>query len=825
MVNIDSVPLKTCGLKLTIYQDKDKLEKIKDNSRDQEIIQSGNIVQRSNTMCANLEPGLSDDICVTVEDDKPVIDENVSGEKDFNDDPNSDLVGADNNMARLKEKVQPILESNEINVQHEEAKSVTDFGNDYSEERDNQNILEHAYDDQTPPAIKRIKSEFYRDLWKCMFCDFSTENQATIRKHTYKQHRFIYCEYCHQKFRKEERLLEHKTKKHTGISYFPCQQKGCELAFKTRIGLKRHQVNHCKKKVYTCETCGWSAKRKAGLKKHEAAKHVYVRKHECKLCDSSFIEKHELSVHMRRHGYNKMESCEICGFKVQTKWEVKSHMLTHSDDRPFKCTVPGCSKASKTNSDLQKHFRLHNSKRNVLCPICHKSYTSRRAVQAHTKIVHTPRTAVSCDTCGKVLKSSANLKKHMAIHAGILKFVCNICDKRFSVNTNLQKHLMTHDTSDRPYVCPICPYAARHQDHLLAHIGSEHGRDYAYFCELCRKPFQRYNQLKLHHNRMHTKEELAKMYEKDSIDLAVLKKESDGGGHGLGEGGVKKNESIKLDSKTDQRIVLNIDLKDNGKRVATLGFYDSFHIPLATRGFQFNYEKTGQKTDSWFMDPSLMDGKDRLKQEMHLQRKRKLPAESVNSGVSDINNKEQECKSEEAETDVIVNPKAIVMAQGRKYKYVPVIKVKKRKIKKPINSGTNIVSPVESVKNGTEQKCKPKKAKTVVDELGTSVNGVNIDEQKSRTFLEKPEASVNDLNNNEVKCESKKPKTVSNVKPLASAKRLNKEERKGKRKKGKSIPVNDPQASLDGGNKGKGKVKGKSKKAKTIKVVNPESMQ
>ena len=48
---------------------------------------------------------------------------------------------------------------------------------------------------------------------------------------------------------------------------------------------------------------------------------------------------------------------------------------------------------------------------------------------------------------------------------------------------------------------------------------------------------------------------------------------------------------------------------------ATIALYDGFRLPLATKGFAFNYDKMGTKPKSWFMDPAnMMDHRARQRQ-------------------------------------------------------------------------------------------------------------------------------------------------------------------------------------------------------------------
>ena len=66
--------------------------------------------------------------------------------------------------------------------------------------------------------------------------------------------------------------------------------------------------------------------------------------------------------------------------------------------------------------------------------------------------------------------------------------------------------------------------------------------------------------------------------------------------------------------------------KTENKFQATIALYDGFRLPLATKGFAFNYNKMGTKPKSWFMDPAnMMDHRARERQ-MNFMRLRQVRA-------------------------------------------------------------------------------------------------------------------------------------------------------------------------------------------------------
>ena len=582
--------------------------------------------------------------------------------------------------------------------------------------------FEHFSSDTKSKRVKgtRIGRPPVLGHFECKLCDFTANEKNLVTKHHFKTHRqqIIKCEPCSKIFKSMNRFLEHNAYYHDGGKPFKCGHEGCPYASKNPTDLSRHQAKHETELKHVCSICGWRTKWRRNMKHHHVMKHCDERNYHCTICEFSAKRKYDLKYHLYRHTENKPIQCLTCGFRVKTNFELRSHMLVHTNEKPFKCTFPGCSSRTKTKSDLTKHMRVHLTERKFKCHICSKGYKDQVALNKHLRGIHVEGRKFNCDICGKTFKNRYALKKHVFLHSGFKPYDCSVCGWKFTTRSNLDKHMVTHDTKGRPYLCPLCPYAAKISDHLLAHIGSFHGDKYAYFCELCSKPFKRYMQLKLHYERMHSKEEVENLKKPGNGDLALLKiqiklelEENEAGikrkrkisskSKAVSETDVKTetldaeygdtasnvNEDLqdvrlnedtglievvkkkKLNTTTSEgkeechkedgrnnvenleqdnelenvyrvenevREVIDsvietdgnncqkqeneTDVKDDEKRAEnilitkderrTVAFCNNLRLPLATRGFKFNYDKTGKKpAKSWFMDTSLMDKK------------------------------------------------------------------------------------------------------------------------------------------------------------------------------------------------------------------------
>jgi uncharacterized Zn-finger protein len=104
--------------------------------------------------------------------------------------------------------------------------------------------------------------------------------------------------------------------------------------------------------------------------------HTNERDFPCTECEKAFVNKYDLSRHLRLHEKKrsiekgtydstndaivKMKNarqCEHCGKICLGFGDLKKHMRVHTDERPFACKH--CQKSFKSNSTLHCHERIH----------------------------------------------------------------------------------------------------------------------------------------------------------------------------------------------------------------------------------------------------------------------------------------------------------------------------------------------------------------------------------------------------------------------------------------------------------------------------------
>ena len=130
---------------------------------------------------------------------------------------------------------------------------------------------------------------------------------------------------------------------------------------------QRHIASHVRPGValypdnirkHGCELCGLTFKTKGKLKNHQVIKHFReVKRFQCNLCSKSFHLISYLTKHKKNHLGLKPCVCKVCGLSYTQPGNLKAHMRNHTGDM-------------------------------FSCDLCAKSYTEKRALVKHKRIVH-----------------------------------------------------------------------------------------------------------------------------------------------------------------------------------------------------------------------------------------------------------------------------------------------------------------------------------------------------------------------------------------------------------------------------------------------------
>lgn len=238
--------------------------------------------------------------------------------------------------------------------------------------------------------------------------------------------------------------------------------------------------------------------------------------------------------HVQAHDFDKAKSpsiieCTACTILFKTMEDFEEHCnsevhknsvkISNSNQQKVKCTV--CEKYV-TKYYYKNHLLLHGGKAEKekllrQCPYCGKSVVYSY-FNAHIQRIHSDKVGQKhvtrrnekfeipqyiCDKCGKIFSSKRNLKQHILIHGGELRFKCIFCPYRGLHAGLLKIHIRTH-TRDYNYKCWKCPAKFHTKSNLSKHQQRKHNPGSKVFqCGSCDKSFYTKPELNKHHEAIH----------------------------------------------------------------------------------------------------------------------------------------------------------------------------------------------------------------------------------------------------------------------------------------------------------------------------------
>ncbi len=212
-------------------------------------------------------------------------------------------------------------------------------------------------------------------------------------------------------------------------------------------------------------------------------------------CGEIFLLEANLKAHITSEHESKNNlTCNVCSRSFRDRDTLQlHHYIQHTTESKFKCSI--CAKTFSCNSHLKDHMSTHSEERAFQCVHCEKTYKLEKHLKEHM-IIHTDPDRFRCTFCGKAFTHSGNLKSHMASHSDERLFSCPRCQKSFKLKHQLNRHMIIHTDPDR-FRCTFCGKAFTHSGNLKDHMAS-HSDERLFSCLLCQKSFKLKKQLNKH---------------------------------------------------------------------------------------------------------------------------------------------------------------------------------------------------------------------------------------------------------------------------------------------------------------------------------------
>ena len=214
-------------------------------------------------------------------------------------------------------------------------------------------------------------------LHKCSLCNFTTNDETTIKQHECQQVRVIGCCFCN----------------------FECRHLN---------NLNLHLKMHSKLRM--------------------------PKKYECLLCLFDCDSRCEYLNHLKTHSWHRPFKCSLCPFTSYYELRFKSHSIYHKE-------VPQGAKNETNRKIENKSGQNENDNSVCYnCHICGKYFGSRCNLDKH-KSRHDFIGKFVCHFCGISFSKRSNLFKHLVIYTKNSSRICHKCKRLFNSRAALKQHL------------------------------------------------------------------------------------------------------------------------------------------------------------------------------------------------------------------------------------------------------------------------------------------------------------------------------------------------------------------------------------------------
>ena len=138
----------------------------------------------------------------------------------------------------------------------------------------------------------------------------------------------------------------------------------------------------------------------------------------------------------------------------------------------YSCDI--CGKLCSTSANLFRHRKKHTEEAEHACDVCGKTYHEKHELKIHYRI-HTGEKPFSCHVCGKCFRASCGLNRHKKKVHNIMPEKalrdlkpCCVCFQTFTTLTKLTEHKKTH-LENNENTCVFCKQTFSEPSDLVIH--------------------------------------------------------------------------------------------------------------------------------------------------------------------------------------------------------------------------------------------------------------------------------------------------------------------------------------------------------------------
>ncbi|KAK6994370.1 zinc finger protein 836 [Biomphalaria glabrata] len=295
----------------------------------------------------------------------------------------------------------------------------------------------------------------------------------------------------------------------------------CFNLFSTSSALERHQVMHSNAKLYPCMKCFKQFNDASSMRKHML---IHRRQHRCPICHKMFLQRSQLSIHMKQHSKRRFiqfgssfHEVKVEVTRTETGQQIQEYSLlillseeelkkvNMQPSGPYneiaeksidsynnvhsESTESPIADITSTKAVLQSEIMEENTtqlqnngeqKKKIIykCGHCKRLIFTRPTLSRHL-IKHTNTRPFHCDICSKTFRDKADLFHHKKTHTKPVQ--CNTCNTSFSKVLYLQNHLLkgcpVYDMDDRFTLldnfkcqCNVCKKVLKNKANILRHL-------------------------------------------------------------------------------------------------------------------------------------------------------------------------------------------------------------------------------------------------------------------------------------------------------------------------------------------------------------------